>query len=355
MQHITTNAIDMEYNKAYFLFPENNIEKIYKLSVSEKGYLTFSADNPYKNIYTSTFKTTLSLVNSDGCCLWLHEYDYNYENNKMHDYRIGLDAGTYYFIIRTNRHKIKVSTSSVLYTFNYTKSDSFEIEPNNTKSMANTYIFGHTISGEYNTRTNTIFPKGIADDYYALSFVKGRTYEITFNMLQKGLYRSSFTLEDSNGKQLLCQDDLESKKCYYDCNSSGTYYLHVGDNSPTAISIIQPYSFKINEYFSSPKTSIRKIKRYGKKALIKWKPISGVTGYNVQFGINKKSVHKIKPITVLGCNNSSLTIPVPRKKKTYYVRIRTFTTSYGHTEKSDFTRLNKIKKIKKKHAVKKKK
>ena len=348
MTQITSSAVDAQYSRGYYLAPERSLEKIYRITVTQSGYLTFTANNPYKTIYNSTLKTTLGLVDSSGNCLWLHDYDYNYEDTALHSYRIGLESGVYYFYLKNNHHYLKNAQVSMLYNFNFTESNKFEIEPNNTPSMAKEYIYGNTIEGEYGCRTETVYPTGITDDYFKLNMVKGRSYDITFDMLHKGLYRSTFTLENASRKQLANAGDLVSKKYTYNCKKTGIYYLHIGNRGPSAVSIIQPYSFKIVENFTSPKTAITKIKRKGKKAVISWKKVSGVTGYQLQYGTNKKTLSKVKPITVTGDNNTKITISKLKKKKTYYIRIRTYTKSYNKTVKSSFSKSYKINKVKKK-------
>lgn len=344
MNRISEAAVNPEYNRGYYMAPEKNLEKIYKITITKKGYLTFTANNPYKSVYNTTLKTTLGLLDSSGHCLWLHDYDYNYESSELHSYRIGLDTGDYFFYLRNNNHYLKNAYVSLLYNLKFTESNKFETEPNNTPAMAKEYTFGDTIEGEYGCRTESIYPSGIADDYYELHLVKGRSYDITFEMLHKGFNRTAFYIENNNGKKIINAGNLVSNNYTYKCNKTGTYYLHVGNIGPSAISIVQPYTFKITENFSSPKTKITKVVRKGKNASITWKKASGVTGYQIQYGTNKKTISNNKLITIFDSNRTKLKITKLKKKKTYYVRIRTFTKSYNKTVKSSFSKIIKISK-----------
>lgn len=70
-------------------------------------------------------------------------------------------------------------------------------------------------------------------------------------------------------------------------------------------------------------TSIKKIKAKKKSLKIKWKKVSGVHGYKIQYS-RKKNFKKAKTITVKSYSKTSKTIKKLKKKKKYYVRIRTF-------------------------------
>ena len=104
IEHLSTVAVNAEYNRGYYMAPEKNLEKVYKITVTQAGYLTFTANNPYKSIYNTTLTTVLGLVDSSGNCLWYHNYDFNYESSELHSYRIGLDTGEYYFYLKNNNH-----------------------------------------------------------------------------------------------------------------------------------------------------------------------------------------------------------------------------------------------------------
>ena len=123
------------------------------------------------------------------------------------------------------------------------------------------------------------------------------------------------------------------------------------------------YSFDVkgdNCYFKvKPKgTKIKKLKK-GKKAItVKWKKQAKkmsklrITGYQIQLATDKKFKKNKKTIKVKGCSKTSKTIKNLKKKKTYYVRIRTYKLfpDYVNSEISEdgccYSKWSKVKKIK---------
>ncbi|MCM1285047.1 MAG: fibronectin type III domain-containing protein [Acetobacter sp.] len=62
-----------------------------------------------------------------------------------------------------------------------------------------------------------------------------------------------------------------------------------------------------------------------KKATVKWKKVSGATGYQIQYSTSSK-FKSAKSVTVGNNKTTSKTIPKLKAKKKYYVRIRTYKT-----------------------------
>ena len=85
-------------------------------------------------------------------------------------------------------------------------------------------------------------------------------------------------------------------------------------------------------------SSVKNLK--GKKAKIKWKKTKGATGYEVQYALNKKFTKSRKTKTL---KSTSLTIK-KLKKKTYYVRVRAYTTNSSGIKV--YSKWSKIKKVK---------
>ncbi|MCM1244187.1 MAG: family 43 glycosylhydrolase [Roseburia sp.] len=72
--------------------------------------------------------------------------------------------------------------------------------------------------------------------------------------------------------------------------------------------------------------SLKATNKKAKKVSLKWKKVSGATGYEVQYGTNKKfkKAKKVKNI-----KKANVTIKGLSKKKTYYFRVRAFKTVNG--------------------------
>lgn len=86
------------------------------------------------------------------------------------------------------------------------------------------------------------------------------------------------------------------------------------------------YSTELSKAFQivPKKTSITKTNSKAKSFVVKWKKgAKGITGYQVQYSLNK-SFKKAKKVTVKGRKKLSKTVGKLKGNKTYYVRVRTY-------------------------------
>jgi hypothetical protein len=63
---------------------------------------------------------------------------------------------------------------------------------------------------------------------------------------------------------------------------------------------------------------------------VKWKKVSGVTGYQIQYGV-KRSLKGAKKVTIPKAGATSKKIKKLKAKKKYYVRIRTYKKVNGRS------------------------
>ncbi len=80
-----------------------------------------------------------------------------------------------------------------------------------------------------------------------------------------------------------------------------------------------------------------------KKLTVKWKKVSGVTGYQIQYSTSKTFKSGNKTATVSGASKVSKTISKLKKGKTYYVRVRTYKKVSGTKYYSSWTSKKKVK------------
>ena len=94
-------------------------------------------------------------------------------------------------------------------------------------------------------------------------------------------------------------------------------------------------------------TGLTKVKNVsGRKMSVKWKKNSRVSGYQIQYAVNRKfSGAKSKNFS--GSSKTGATIKGLKKKKTYYVRIRTYKTVAGVRYYSSWSKAQKKVKISK--------
>ena len=77
----------------------------------------------------------------------------------------------------------------------------------------------------------------------------------------------------------------------------------------------------------------------GRKVVVKWKNVVGISGYQIQYAANKKYKKAKKTVT----QKKQYVIKKLRKKKTYYIRVRAYTVYNG---KRVYGRWSKVKKVK---------
>lgn len=90
------------------------------------------------------------------------------------------------------------------------------------------------------------------------------------------------------------------------------------------------------------KSSIKGVESRKKSLKIKWKKVSGVTGYIIQYSL-KKNFKKAKSLRIKKASKNSTTIKKLKRKKKYYIRIRTYKIVNGKTYKSSWSKTKSIK------------
>lgn len=96
----------------------------------------------------------------------------------------------------------------------------------------------------------------------------------------------------------------------------------------------------VNEKVQKPgRVKIKSLKnKKGKKAVLKWKKVSGAKGYQIAYGTNKKLKKMVKKTT------SKTTITLKKlKKKTYYVKVRAYCVKNGKKVYGTWSKVKKVK------------
>ena len=92
------------------------------------------------------------------------------------------------------------------------------------------------------------------------------------------------------------------------------------------------------------KTSISKIKAQKKGFKVTWKKVSNAKGYQVKYSTSKKFTKKTsKTVTVKKATTTSKTVKDLKKKKTYYVKVRSYKTVNGKKVYSNWSNVKKVK------------
>ncbi|SNU08089.1 repeat domain (List_Bact_rpt) [Lachnospiraceae bacterium] len=100
---------------------------------------------------------------------------------------------------------------------------------------------------------------------------------------------------------------------------------------------------KVEPTVTAPKkATISKVKNAkGKKISLKWKKVSGVKGYEVQYALNSSFTKSLKKKST---TKNTLTIKKLKKKKTYYIRVRSYVKDSNN--KKVYSEWSKVKKVK---------
>lgn len=92
------------------------------------------------------------------------------------------------------------------------------------------------------------------------------------------------------------------------------------------------------------KTTLKSAKNAkDKKLVVKWKKNTAGNGYQIQYSTSKKFAKGNKTKTISKNKTTSYTIKKLKKKKTYYVRIRTYKKVSGKTYYSEWSSVKKVK------------
>ena len=92
-----------------------------------------------------------------------------------------------------------------------------------------------------------------------------------------------------------------------------------------------------------PKASLSSLKSAKKKTVtVKWKKKKGISGYQIQYALNKKFTKSKKTKTVAKAKKTSLTIKKLESQKTYYVRIRTYKKVNGVSYYGSWSKTKKV-------------
>lgn len=181
----------------------------------------------------------------------------------------------------------------------------------------------------------------------ALWYLSGLPYRLTsISTISVSLQGSSYTYSGKAKKpEVIAKSNeiLLSKGRDYAVSYSNN--VKVGTATATVTGLGRPYTGVVKKTFKIiPKgTSISKLTKKSKGFMIKWKKQSAqTTGYQIQYSTSK-SFKGAKTKTVKKTKTTSASISKLKKKKTYYVRIRTYKTVGGKKYYSGWSKVKKIK------------
>lgn len=90
-------------------------------------------------------------------------------------------------------------------------------------------------------------------------------------------------------------------------------------------------------------TSIEKLTPAKRGFTVKWKKVSGITGYQIQYALNSKFTKGKKTVSIKKAGTASKKIKKLKGKKKYYVRVRTYKTYKGKKYYSKWSKKKAVK------------
>lgn len=184
------------------------------------------------------------------------------------------------------------------------------------------------------TKTCTVCRKKL-ETY--IPYAKTISLSKTAYTYNKKVQKPSVTIKDAKGNKLKLNTDYTVKY------SSGC--KKIGEYTVTA-TLKGKYKGELKAtYRINPKgTSLTKVTGISKGFTAKWKKQSSQTkGYQIQYSTDKNFKKNTKSVTILKNSTTSKNVTKLSSKKTYYVRIRTYSSINGTRFYSDWSKAVKVK------------
>ena len=294
----------------------------YAVNISSNGVLTVNFQNPSQK--DSEGYWSVYLYDKEYKELAYAEIKGNIKNTSLP--QIGVSKGTYYIKIDSTWYSEAASTDKYTVKAKFTKSNYWEEEFNDnfvsaTKMNLNTLYYGTTRKGyrdeadyyKFNTNTKGNWVIGIS----------------TPNLKNSDNYWSAYLYDSSYNE--IAKVDISGNIKYHIIKATlkkGTYYLKIDSTWYSKAASTERYGVKVYKYGILKPISTKisgKIKSKKKGFTVKWtKSKKSVGGYQVQYSL-KKDFKKAKKKNV-SKSKASLSVGKLKKKRRYYVRIRTYVT-----------------------------
>ncbi len=319
--------------------------------------LTLSSDN---YTYDGTAKEPTVTIKNGGTSLESDNYTVSYSNNTNAGTATvtatgsGIYTGTLSATFTINPASISgatVTLSASSYTY-----DGSAKKPTvtNVKNGGKTLTSGTDYSVSYSNNTNagtatvTVTGKGNYNKTATKNFtIKKASQTLTAKAASTTIVKGKTTTITASGKGTISYSSSNksiatvSSKGKITAKAPGTAKITVkaaGNGNYNSAS--KTLTIKVNPRATTLKSAKSSS---SKKMTVKWKKVSGVTGYQIQYSTNKNFKSGNKTVKVSGASKVSKTISKLKKGKTYYVRVRTYKKVSGTTYYSSWTSKKKVK------------
>ncbi len=340
-----------------YAVPTGEYTNVVSFSITLPSYVYVSAFSTVKSTYLNGGNIDIFAVYSDEDCTRPVAGDSSskVDANKRTDKYLCLEAGTYYIKFGKNPGALLNDKSSGTFTL------SVGAQPLDVTVSKNA-----SLDSAQKIATDTLQTSLLSNGTRSL-WVTFKVPSKTTASIQTSLanplssdkmpcVESAVTLYDANYKVI---KDWNIPNRYYETSNSGslslaggTYDLKVSGDEHY---LINKYGDVLRENTQAnfgivnmkittlKKTSISKLTNVkGKKAKVSYKKVANAKGYEVQYSTSKKFSQNVK--TKNAGTKTSITLSKLTKKKTYYVRVRTYTMD-GNGQKELISAWSATKKI----------
>lgn len=251
---------------------------------------------------------------------YMNVYLYDYAGSNIYEDQFGpnekdilkldLLAGNYTLCLEGLFYDVDYSFTPTFQPSNETISEEAE-QQNNEEDFATSLE---------NINTNIIGQFAVNDskDVYTLTLEKSQ--KITLNIFSS-VPKMRFSIKDSYEEYSYTSDIFSNGTHKFTLAvPEGTYYLTFANQNSEGTGMYR-FTGSMGEF---PETFIKSIKNSARKTMkVTWKRNDKVSGYQIQIATNSSFTKDKKTVTV--ANNKSQTKSITNlKKKTYYVRVRTY-------------------------------
>lgn len=309
---------------------------VYDTTISEE---VSAGDNV--RYYTFKLNSASEMIIRGTCAYWnsvySHFYIYDETRTEVHSFAVG-DGFSESFYLTGGKYYIKYESAhnvSFIATVN-TLSESFK----ETQTKNNDMIDGAS-SIKVKKTYKGVLTRNDEIDYYKFNVPANGT--INFSMTNPTDCNLKYSIYDTSLNLVYVNTVNSGKKVSeYIKMKKGNFYLALTkvDSSKGGGS----YKFSIDYAAEKPsKPTISSVKNSSsKKMTVKWKKVSGITGYELQYSTDKNFKSGVTKKTIAS-SKTSVSYSKLKKGKTYYVRMRTYVTVNGTKTYSDWSAKKSVK------------
>lgn len=279
--------------------------------------VTGKKDSTYGSLYTIPSSKTGKTISDQALIVSACIYN---EKNKE------------YFEIASTQQMISIKNCKLAFSYRHFVGNNTEPGKGTTLNAGDAYWF--SLDGaDFGWDIGNGSGAGRQTFYKLECKLNGKT--LTATDVEKNLKNSQLSIGIGAGGG--CPNRIISPKKAGKLTIKATIY----QNKKVLKTLSKTYTVKDNSVKKTTLSSAKNVK--GKKILVKWKKNKAGDGYQIQYSTTKKFTKGNKTKTISKNKTTSYTIKKLKKKKTYYVRIRTYKKISGKKCYSGWSKVKTVK------------